>query len=82
MLLSVTFQDQQRSPKVPGVPVVAMVAVCTDLLQGTTIPDVCQTLPFPAGFLPKARTEVKEEELLWVFRSLKVETAATAATDM
>lgn len=82
MLLSVTFQDQQRSPGVPGVPAVAMVAVCTDLAQVTTIPDVCQTLPFPAGFLPKARTEVKEEELLWVFLSLKVETAATAATDM
>lgn len=66
---------------------VAMVAVCTDLAQRTTIPacfhqEVCQTLPFPAGFLPKARTEVREEELLCVFLSLKVETAATAATDM
>lgn len=54
--------------------------------QGTTIPAcslhvVCQTPPFLAQFLPKDSTEVMEE-LLWVYLSLKVETAATAATDV
>lgn len=55
--------------------------------QGTAVPAcflhlVCQTLPFLTGFLPKDRTEVMDEELLWVCLTLKVETAATAATDV
>ena len=55
--------------------------------QGTTMPAcflhvVCQTLLFLTGFLPKDRTEIIEEELLWVCLSLKVETTATASTDV
>jgi len=61
--------------------------VCILQAQGTTVPAcflhvVCQTLPFLAAFLPKGRTKVMEEEFLWVCRSLKVETAATAAIDV
>lgn len=61
--------------------------VCVLQAQGTALPAcflhvVCQTLPIVTGFLPKDRTEVMEEEILWVCLSLKVETAATAATDV
>lgn len=61
--------------------------VCMLQAQGTTIPAcflhvVCQTLLFLTEFLPKDRTEIMEEALLWVCLRLKVETAATAATDV